>query len=107
MLSDGHPHMFVAGGNLDVTDAASGQECALSDGDALQLQSPPPADATSANLVVMASKGGSECPRASTVSVQVTDYASPDVHVVPEAPQLGEDAIAAVQQQGEARIFTQ
>jgi len=81
MLSDGHPHMFVAGGNLDVTDAASGQECALSDGDALQLQTPPAPDATAANLVVMASKGGSECPRASTVTVQVADLQEMQNHM--------------------------
>ena len=59
-LSDGRPHVFVAGGNLDVTDA-SGQECAVSDGDTLQLRTAPPADATTANLVVLSSKGGPEC----------------------------------------------
>ena len=30
MLSDGRPHVFVAGGSLDVVDASSGQECAIS-----------------------------------------------------------------------------
>jgi len=34
LLSDGRPHVFVAGGNLDVTDA-NGQECVVSDGDTL------------------------------------------------------------------------
>ncbi len=81
MLSDGRPHVFVAGGSLDVVDASSQQECAISDGDALQLQSPPPPDATSANLVVLASKGGVECVRASTVTVQLTDLQEMQNHM--------------------------
>jgi hypothetical protein len=72
MMSDGRPHVFVAGDSVDVVDASSGQECSISDGDALQLQSAPPPDATSANLVVLASKGGTECSRSSTVTVQLS-----------------------------------
>lgn len=72
MLTDGHPHVFVAGGALDLVDA-NGQECAISDGDALALRTPPPADATAAALVVLASKGGQECQKNSTVTVQLTD----------------------------------
>ena len=72
LLADGHPHVFVAGGAVDVVDA-NGQECGISDGDVLQLQTPPPTDATAANLVVMASKGGNECQKSSTVTVQLTD----------------------------------
>jgi len=72
LLSDGRPHVFVAGGNLDVTDA-NGQECAVSDGDALQLRTAPPSDATAANLVVLSSKGHPECQISLTVSVQLTD----------------------------------
>jgi len=81
MMSDGHPHVFVTGGSLDVVDAASGQECALSEGDALQLQTAPPADATTANLVVLASKGGVECPRSSTVTVQFSDLQEMQNHM--------------------------
>jgi hypothetical protein len=72
MMSDGHPHVFVAGDALDVVDG-NGQECSLSDGDALLLQTPPAADATAANVVVLASKGGQECQKSSTVTVQLTD----------------------------------
>jgi hypothetical protein len=57
---------------LDVTDSNQ-NECALSDGDVLGLMSPPPPDAAAADLVVLASKGGNECQKSSTVSVQVTD----------------------------------
>jgi hypothetical protein len=81
MLGDGHPHVFVAGGSLDVVDASSGQECAISDGDALQLQAPPAPDATAANLLVLASKGGVECPRSSTVTVQLTDLQEMQNHM--------------------------
>ena len=41
LLSDGKTHVFVAGSSLDVVDAA-GMECAISDGDALELATPPP-----------------------------------------------------------------
>jgi hypothetical protein len=80
MLSDGRPHVFVAGGNLDVTDA-SGQECVVSDGDTLQLQTPPPSDATSANLVVLSSKGPPECQISHTVQVQLTDLQDMQNHM--------------------------
>jgi hypothetical protein len=72
LLADGKSHVFVAGGALDLVDA-NGQECGISDGDALLLRNPPPADATAADLVVLASKGGQECQKSSTVTVQLTD----------------------------------
>jgi hypothetical protein len=81
MLGDGRSHVFVAAGSLDVVDASSGVECAITDGDALQLQGPPPPDATSANLLVLASKGGLECPRSSTVTVQLTDLQEMQNHM--------------------------
>jgi hypothetical protein len=80
MLADGRPHVFVAGGSLDVTDS-SGQECALSDGDALQMQTPPPQDATTADLLVLASKGGQECAKSSTVTIQLTDLQEMQNHM--------------------------
>jgi hypothetical protein len=81
LISDGHPHMFVVGGGLDVTDASSGKECHVSDGDALQLQTPPAADATAANLLVKASKGGVECAPGSTVAVNLTDLQEMQNHM--------------------------
>ncbi|MGB8028074.1 MAG: hypothetical protein WCF30_00280, partial [Terracidiphilus sp.] len=81
LLSDGRPHVFVVGGALDVVDASSQQECALSDGDPLQLQAPPPPDATTANLVVLASKGGNECAQSSAVTVQLTDLQEMQNHM--------------------------
>jgi hypothetical protein len=73
LLTDGKQHIFVANGALDVVDAGSGAECALSDGDVLQLTGPPAADATSADLVVLASKGGNECGKTATVTVNFSD----------------------------------
>lgn len=80
MLSDGRPHVFVAGAALDLVDA-SGQECAISDGDVLQLTGPPPPDANAADLVVLASKGGQECRKSATVSVQLTDLQEMQNHM--------------------------
>ena len=80
ILADGRPHVFVAGDSLDVVDG-NGQECAISDGDVLQLQSPPPPDATSANLLVLASKGGQECQKSGMVTVQLTDLQEMQNHM--------------------------
>ncbi len=80
MLSDGHPHVFVAGDALDVVDA-SGQECGISDGDALQLQPGSDPNATSVNLVVLASKGGRECHTSDTVTVQLADLQEMQNHM--------------------------
>jgi len=79
-VSNGHPHVFVAGGSLDVTDA-SGAECVVSDGDALQLRTAPAPNETSANLVVLSSKGSPECPISSTVQVQLTDLQEMQNHM--------------------------
>jgi hypothetical protein len=80
LLADNHPHVFVAGDALDVVDV-NGQECGISDGDVLLLQGPPPPDATTANLVVIASKGGQECQKSSTVTVQLTDLQEMQNHM--------------------------
>ena len=72
LLADGKSHVFVAGGALDLVDA-NGLECGISDGDVLALQTPPPTDAIAADLVVVASKGGQECQKLSTVTVQLID----------------------------------
>ncbi len=81
LLADGHPHVFVVGGAMDVVDASSSTECALSDGDALQLVSPPPPDATEAGVVVLSSKGGNECRKGSTVTVSVNDLQDMQNHM--------------------------
>jgi hypothetical protein len=80
MLSDGHKHVFVVGSALDVVNSNQ-EECALSDGDVLALAGPPPPDSAAADLMVLASKGGNECRKSSTVSVQVTDLQEMQNHM--------------------------
>ena len=80
MLSDNVQHVFVAGSDLDVIDA-SGTECAVSEGDALQLAGPPAADATAADLVVLSSKGGKDCHKGAKVSVAIADLQEMQNHM--------------------------
>jgi hypothetical protein len=68
LLSDGRSHVFVAGDEVDVVDA-NGQECAVTEGDVLQISAAPPADATDASMVVLASKGGNDCRKTAVVTV--------------------------------------
>ena len=80
MLADNVQHVFVAGSDLDVIDS-TGTECAVSEGDALQLSPGTAADATAANLVVLSSKGGKECHKGATVSVALTDLQDMQNHM--------------------------
>jgi hypothetical protein len=80
MLTDNVQHVFIAGKDLDVVDAA-GTECAVSEGDALQLTGPPAANADSATLAVLASKGGKECVKGDTVSVTFADLQDMQNHM--------------------------
>jgi hypothetical protein len=79
-VAKGKPHIFVVGTPLDVVDASQ-NECSLSDGDVLLLQTAPPPDAQAANLVVLASKGGQECAKQDTVSVPFADLQEMQNHM--------------------------
>jgi hypothetical protein len=80
-LSDGHPHVFVAGASLDLV-AASGQECAISHGDVLRVATAPAADADTASATILASKGGGkECAGATAVSVAMSDLQDMQNHM--------------------------
>ena len=98
ILSDGQPHVFVAGKEIDLTDSG-GQECAVTDGDVLQLKTPPAADATAANLVVLSSKGGVECRQMATVSVSLEDLQEMQNHMR-ETVDLGLQELQAKNGQG-------
>jgi hypothetical protein len=80
LLTDGQKHVFVVGSALDVVDSNQA-ECALSSGDVLELQTPPPPAATAVDLVVLASKGGNECAKSSTVTVQFADLQEMQNHM--------------------------
>ena len=71
MLTDGIRHVFVAGQYLDLVDA-TGNECTLTEGDAVQLGQNDP-NATDINVIVLASKGGRECAKGTTVSVTLEE----------------------------------
>ena len=71
LLSDGASHVFLVSYTVDVTNFA-GQNCAISRGDVLKLTTPPPPQAQSANLQVVASTGRG-CPMGSLVSVGLQD----------------------------------
>jgi hypothetical protein len=81
MLSDNISHVFVAGRELDVVDS-TGTECAVSDGDVLQLAPAPLApDATTATLVVLTTKGGVECKKGAAVAVNIADLQDMQNHM--------------------------
>jgi hypothetical protein len=80
MLSDGQPHVFITGASLDLVDAA-GTECAVSQGDIIEVAAAPAPDATAATAVVLASKGASECRKSDTVTVAFTDLQDMQNHM--------------------------
>lgn len=81
MLTDNIKHVFVAGRDLDLVDAG-GAECAITEGDALQLVAgPPAANSTDATLVVLSNKGGVECRKGATVTVAVADLQDMQNHM--------------------------
>ncbi len=98
LLTDGTAHVFVVGAELDVVDSA-GSECAVSEGDALQLSGQTAPDATAANLVVLASKGGKECPKGDLVSVGLQDLQDMQNHMR-ETIGLGMQELQAKQGKG-------
>ncbi len=80
ILSDNQTHVFVAGSDLDVVQV-SGQECAISSGDVLEVNSAPPADANAATATMLCSKGGKECPKSAQVQVPFTDLQEMQNHM--------------------------
>jgi hypothetical protein len=73
LLADGKPHVFVVGGSLELVNDATEAACAVSDGDVLQLTQAPAAGAKTASLVVLASKGATECAKSTQVSVTLDE----------------------------------
>lgn len=71
LLADNNPHVFLVSYNLDVADTAGGG-CNISRGDVLRLATPPPPQANSALLEVVAAKPGS-CRLGTFVNVGLED----------------------------------
>jgi hypothetical protein len=78
MLSDHTAHVFVASDRLAIP-STDGQ-CGISEGDVIQLSGPVDSDATTANLVVLASKG-SDCHKGTTVTVGLADLQEMQNHM--------------------------
>lgn len=78
MLSDHTAHVFVASNILDVP--SSDGQCAIAEGDVIQLNGPVASNAVTANLVVLASKGN-DCRKGSIVAVGLADLQEMQNHM--------------------------
>jgi hypothetical protein len=70
IFADNAPHVFVVNTTLSVNSDAG--ECTIAEGDVLRMNGPPPQDATSADVIVLSSRGR-DCRRGSIVSVELQD----------------------------------
>lgn len=77
-LADNSTHVFVVANGLDVQSRFG--ECALTEGDVLQMTAPPPPNSATADLAVLASKG-QDCRKGSTVSVAIPDLQDMQNHM--------------------------
>jgi hypothetical protein len=93
LLADGQPHVFVVSTGLTVT--STGQDCGITEGDVLALNAPPAADASTADLRVLASKQA-DCPKGNVVSAELTDLQEMHNHL------LGADAGSGSRDEGPA-----
>jgi hypothetical protein len=78
MLGDNATHVFVASAPLNLV--SGGGECPITEGDVLQLNGAPAPNATSANAVILASKG-QDCAKGSTVQVAFADLQDMQNHM--------------------------
>jgi TonB family protein len=79
MLSDNTAHVFVVSDSLVVQSNAG--ECSITEGDVLRLSVGALPDSSTANLVVLASKGQNECQKGSTVMVGFVDLQEMQNHM--------------------------
>ena len=70
IFSDNAQHVFVA--NTSYLYNSNADECTISEGDVLSMTGAPPANASSADVMVLSSRGR-DCARGSTVSVPLRD----------------------------------
>jgi hypothetical protein len=77
-LADNASHVFVVASGLEVQSPYG--ECALTEGDVLQMAAPPAANSATANLAVMASKGP-DCRKGTVVSVAIPDLQEMQNHM--------------------------
>jgi hypothetical protein len=78
MLTDNTAHVFVVSAPMVVQSTVG--ECSITEGDVLRLNLGPRPDPSTANLVVLASKG-QDCPKATMVAVGVADLQDMQNHM--------------------------
>jgi hypothetical protein len=79
-LGDHQPHVFVVASDLDLVDP-TGRRCMISEGDVVQVVSGPKSSTSTAEAVVLASKGGVECERAAKVEIALNDLQEMQNHM--------------------------
>jgi hypothetical protein len=79
-LSDRQPHVLIVASDLDLVDP-SGRRCMVSEGDVVQVVSPPQPSSGTAQALVLSSKGGVECQRAAQVDIAVADLQEMQNHM--------------------------
>ncbi len=70
IFTDNGPHVFVANSTLMVNSSVG--DCTIGEGDVLQMNGAPPNNSTTANLMVLSSRG-QDCRKGSMVSVGLQD----------------------------------
>ena len=99
LFSDDRPHIFIAANDLDVVDI-TGRECVLSHGDVVAVMSAPSPTATGATAVVLASKGGKDCPKSANITIAFNDLQDMQNHMR-ETIDLGMAELQSKQGNGE------
>ncbi len=79
-ISDRQQHTFVVDSDLDLIDP-SGRRCMISEGDVVQVNGGPQPGTSTASAIVLASKGGVECGRATQVEIALTDLQEMQNHM--------------------------
>ncbi|MBV8306925.1 MAG: hypothetical protein JO274_05545, partial [Gammaproteobacteria bacterium] len=79
-LADGQSHVLVAASDLDLVDG-EGRRCMISEGDVVQVVSPAKPASGTADAVVLASKGGTECQRSAQVEIALNDLQEMQNHM--------------------------
>jgi hypothetical protein len=79
-LNDREPHVFVVASDLDLVDPG-GRRCMISEGDVVQVISAANRETSTAQAVVLASKGGMECERAAQVDIALADLQEMQNHM--------------------------
>ena len=72
LFDDHHPHVFVAGADLDVVSTA-GNECTITQGDVVRVASLPASGTEDVTAAILASKGNKECTANTTVTLALSD----------------------------------